>query len=155
MFLLSFPLTVTCEAQSGKQIDISKLVQITKASDYYALVNLSKELSYFTIDSSKLKDGSFSFISREMKLYGNVLSCGTDSKLKIKQVIFSTYEKETYDQLKKRLASMALKSSGIAKGRLPGIIESEDFEGKDIYVSTAVKKDDEGKSQYEFTLFKW
>jgi len=45
MFLLSFPLTVTCEAQSGKQIDISKLVQITKASDYYALVNLSKELS--------------------------------------------------------------------------------------------------------------
>lgn len=144
-----------CNAQVEYRIDAAKLVQITQTSDYFAFVKMTKSLQFVVLDSAKDEKGGIFYFTRELKYQGNTLACGTDSKLKIKQLSFLTYDKEMYATLKKELKVLGLKSVSKSNGGFPEIVEAEDFEGKGIYVGSSTKKTEDEIFQYEFTFFKW
>ena len=78
-FLLSIAF-LQANAQEEKQVDVNKLVEIIDKSDFNSLVKLVSSLHYVVADSSRKKDGSFFFYSKEPKFHGNILACGIDTK---------------------------------------------------------------------------
>ncbi|HMU47362.1 MAG TPA: hypothetical protein PKC72_13400 [Chitinophagaceae bacterium] len=158
LFLFATSLFAACKGKGqqatkpemGKNINSGQLIEITKKSDFPAMVKLVEELSYIVLDSSKMEDGSLVYIAGEQKLFGNVLSCNINSKNKINQTIFSTSDKETYNYLRKQLSSLGYKSSGKEKGS-GKMIETEEFEKDNFIVAIAARADDD-TIEYEFTF---
>jgi hypothetical protein len=146
---------IYCNAQNENRIEAAKLIQLTQTSDYFAFVKMTQSLQFVVLDSSKDEKGGIFFFTRELKYQGNTLACGTDSKLKISQLSFLTYDKEVYATLKKELNVLGLKSVSKSNGGFTEIVEAEDFEGKGIYVGSSTRKTEDKIFQYEFIFFKW
>ena len=141
------------------KLNASVLIKLAESGNLAAFSKFARSMNYIVLDSSKGKESSIIYITKEIRqdgnlLDGNILGCTTDNKLKIGQLHFTTYSKQTYDDFKKQLKTLGFKSSGLKKRNVDGTIETEDFESSSSYVATsaAVKND---KAEFEFIFFKF
>ncbi len=141
-------------AQGNKKIEIAALVKITEKADFISLSKLVAQQGYIVLDSSVLANGSFNYITKEPVLKGNTIGCWANSKYEIEGVSFITYRKELYEDLKHQIILLKFNSGGVQKGKLPDMIETEEFEKGNLLISTGVKKS-LGDIVYEFIFLKW
>lgn len=142
------------KAQQVSSISAERLVEIAEQSDFTSLVKLVATLNYLVLDSSRDEKGVLFYFAKEPKQNGNVLACSANAKNSITELTFNTFTMETSVDLKTQLKKLGFKSSGIAKGKISGIIASEDFEKGKLYVATAIVENKQGKNFYEFTFMK-
>jgi len=153
LFLFQFSGTILL-AQNKNKIEVAKLVKIVETSDFTSLVKLVHEYSFKVLDSSKSENGSFSYITKENRIGGNVLSCMLNSKKVFELLIFSTTDNITKENTRKEIIDLGFKSRGKSKFKVPGYIETESFTKGKIEIAYGIKDKGDGKTEYEFNFIK-
>ncbi len=155
LFILSLclgMLLVVKGQDNSDKINAGELIDVLKTNDLSRFKRLTNLVGYPLADSSKEKNGSLTYITREHKAAGNCLGISMTDKNVITLLNFSTYRKETYDKLKKQIKALGYVSNGLYKKSDKE--ETEDFEKNEIIISTSAEIIDKRPVEYVFYFLK-
>lgn len=141
-------------AQSRSSVNVSELIEIINKSDFKKMTDLVHKLSYVVIDSTKLDNGSLSYITREAKLMGNMLGCNVKKDKRIALLNFHTYDSLLSGNIKKQLIDFGFKTKGKNKFNIEGYSETQDYVKEKIEVGFGIKRRNDKWIEYDFNFLK-
>ncbi|MEO7984021.1 MAG: hypothetical protein ABI688_08060 [Bacteroidota bacterium] len=144
-------LTTNCQVNSDT-IEAKELISILSTGDFPGFRKIATLVGYPLAESSKEKDGSISYITRERKVSGNTLGISMTDKNVITMLNYSSYDKEIYDRQKKQIKAMNFVSAGLYKKSREE--ETGDFEKNKILISTSAEIIDKRPVEYTFYFLK-
>ena len=158
IFVLAAGILTDSVAQSKDTIEVKKLLEVVETKSFPAFYRLYHSMEYALADSSAdTRNGNIIYLTVKKDILPfthSTLGIVINKKDEVISLRFSTYNKQTYNNMKSQLRKTGFKSSGLSKDDFDAsVLESEDFT-KGIYViSTSAEKNKDGNVFYSFTCF--